>query len=111
MNYLFVGEERSPLAIKMNVTWADGRLSAKQLFDALRFIGVDPAECDFMNLFENPDLDKLRSHNGTVVAMGRKVERGLKKLSIDHRFIYHPATRGTIRKKENYLNHVKEQLS
>ena len=30
MNYLFVGEKRSELAIKMGVTWKDGRLAAKQ---------------------------------------------------------------------------------
>ena len=36
---LFVGENRSHLAKKMNVTWKDGRLAAKQLFDALDAIG------------------------------------------------------------------------
>jgi len=30
--FLFVGEERSPRAIEMDVTWKDGKLSAKHLF-------------------------------------------------------------------------------
>jgi len=42
--------------------------------------------------------------------MGRMVERELKKNKIEHEFIYHPATRGAIRKIENYQKHVKEQI-
>jgi hypothetical protein len=110
MSYLFIGEERSPKAIQMGVTWEDGRLAAKQLFDALRSAGIDPEACTFTNIFESPDLDQIRSHPGTVVAMGRRVERELKRLGVPHLFIYHPATRGTIRKKENYCKHVQEHL-
>lgn len=36
MLLVFVGERRSPAAIRMGVRWPDGRLAAKQLFDALR---------------------------------------------------------------------------
>lgn len=110
MNYLFVGEERSNLAIKMNVTWKDGRLAAKQLFDALKFNHINPDEQHFTNIFEDGGEAVIKSYTGTIVAMGRKVEKRLKELNIEHLFIFHPATRGSIRKKENYFNHIKEQL-
>jgi len=32
--YLFVGERRSPTAIRMNVTWVDKRLAAGHLYKA-----------------------------------------------------------------------------
>ena len=95
---LFVGEERSELAIKMGVTWSDGRLAAKQLFDALIANRIDPKECDFTNWFERGGKSKVNSYTGTIVAMGRKVEKELLSRGINHLFIYHPATRGTIRK-------------
>jgi len=41
---LFVGEKRSDTAKRMGVTWEDGRLATKQLFDALRDNGVDPVQ-------------------------------------------------------------------
>jgi len=44
------------------------------------------------------------------VAMGRKVEKELKKHQIRHEFIYHPATRGSVRNIERYKNHVKERI-
>jgi hypothetical protein len=34
----------------------------------------------------------------------------LKKHQIEHEFIYHPATRGTVRKTENYNKHIREQI-
>ena len=52
----------------------------------------------------------MENYEGIVVAMGRKVSNALKKEGIEHKFIYHPATRGKIRKKELYCQHVKEQL-
>jgi len=50
------------------------------------------------------------SFKGVIIAMGRKVERELKKHQIEHEFIYHPATRGKVRIIENYKNHVKERI-
>ena len=38
--YLFVGERRSELAIKMNVTWVDKRLAAAHLSKAVEAIGI-----------------------------------------------------------------------
>src|SRR2546428_7453216 len=49
---LFVDERRSPAAIRMDVRWQDGRLAAKQLFDALSGVGIDPGKCQFLNWWE-----------------------------------------------------------
>ena len=104
---LFVGEERSELAIKMGVTWKDGRLAAKQLFDALKYCGLDPESCEFANWFER-DKTRIRKHKGIVIGMGRKVAKALTDEKIEHVFIYHPATRGKIRTKHLYCEHVKQ---
>lgn len=107
--YLFVGERRSNTAIRMNVTWVDKRLCASHLSKAVENIGINWNECAFLNVYED-DIEQIKSFNGVIVAMGRKVERELKKHQIKHEFIYHPATRGTVRKTENYNNHVKERI-
>lgn len=107
--YLFVGERRSPTAIRMNVTWVDKRLAAAHLSKALDFIGINWNDCEFKNVFED-DIDDIRKFKGVVIAMGRKVEHELIKQKIQHEFIYHPATRGKVRIVENYKNHVKERI-
>lgn len=107
--YLFVGERRSNTAIRMNVTWVDKRLCASHLSKAVENIGINWDECAFLNVFEN-DIQEIRKFKGTIVAMGRKVERELKKFGIQHEFIYHPATRGEVRNIEKYKNHVKERI-
>jgi hypothetical protein len=107
--YLFVGEKRSELAKKMNVTWVDKRLAAAHLSKATEFIGIDWNECAFLNVFED-DINDIKSFKGIIVAMGRKVEKELKKHQIEHEFIYHPATRGAVRNIEKYKNHVKERI-
>jgi len=107
---LFVGEKRSNLAIKMGVTWEDGRLAAKQLFDALDYCGINPKEQEFCNWFERGGKSKVRNYKGVVVGMGNKVSKALTKDGIKHLFIYHPATRGIIRTKMLYCKHVKNGL-
>ena len=107
--YLFVGEKRSNLAIKMNVTWVDKRLCAGHLSKAVENLGIDWNECAFKNVFEDK-IEDIRTFKGVIVAMGRKVERELKKHQICHEFIYHPATRGAIRNIEKYKNHVRERI-
>jgi len=108
-NFLFVGEERSPTAIKMNVTWRDKRLSAAHLSKAVEALGIPWDDCMFLNVYED-DITHIRAFDGIVVAMGRKVERELKKHGIPHEYIHHPAARGKIRIIENYKAHVREQL-
>lgn len=107
--FLFVGEERSELAIKMGVTWKDGRLSAKHLFDCLRMIGMDPEIQEFENWFDG-DKDRIRNYEGQIIGMGNKVQNVLKKEGIDFIPIYHPATRGKVRIKVNYAAHLKERI-
>lgn len=108
-NILFVGEERSELAIKKGWTWKDRRLAAAHLSKATDALGLDWDSLYFKNVFED-DIDDIKSFDGIVVAMGRKVERELKKHQIKHEFIYHPATRGEVRNIEKYKNHVKERI-
>ncbi len=108
---LFVGEKRSKLAKKMKVTWKDGRLAAKQLFDALKYCGIDPKDVEFRNYFEKGGPAFVKSYNGPIIAMGDKVSKALTMAGIEHYFIYHPAARGTIRKKEIYCEHVKTNLA
>jgi hypothetical protein len=107
--FLFIGEERSPRAIQMNVTWRDKRLCAGHLYKALKNLGICWDKVDFMNVFED-DITNISSHPGIKVAMGRKVQRELSKHNIEHEFIYHPAARGEIRAIDKYIAHVKEQL-
>jgi len=120
MKYLFVGEKRSKKAKQMNVTWQDGRLAAKHLFEALNRINLDIKNCSFKNIFKEIDnkdvinkkaISEINKFDGKIVAMGRKVERILKKEHIEHLFIFHPASRGTIRKIDNYCKHVKDRLN
>jgi hypothetical protein len=107
--YLFVGERRSETAIRMNVTWVDKRLAAAHLSKALDYIGINWNDCEFKNVYED-NIEEIQNFEGIIVGMGRKVERELKKLGIKHEFIYHPATRGSIRNIEKYKNHVLERI-
>lgn len=107
--YLFVGERRSNTAIRMNVTWKDKRLAASHLSKAVENIGINWDDCEFKNVFED-DINEIQKFEGVIVAMGRKVERELKKIGIKHEFIYHPATRGEVRNIEKYKKHVKERI-
>lgn len=107
--FLFVGEERSPTAIEKGWTWKDRRLAAAHLSKATDALGLDWNSLCFKNVFED-DIQDIKSFEGIVVAMGRKVEKQLKKHQIQHLYIHHPAARGKIRIIENYKEHVREQL-
>ena len=109
LKYLFVGEARSELSLKMGVTWKDGRLAAKQLFDCLRMVNIDPHIQEFENWFDG-DKERIRNYKGTRIAMGNKVQKALTKEGIPFIPIYHPATRGEVRIKTNYAQHLKERL-
>ena len=118
--YLFIGEKRSALARKMNVTWKDGRLAAKHLFTAIERTNIDVDNCNFKNIFREileynqvnkTAIREIKKFDGIVVAMGRKVEKVLVNNEIDHKFIYHPATRGVYRNIDKYCTHFKNQIS
>jgi hypothetical protein len=126
---LFVGERRSATAIRMGVTWEDGRVCAGTLHAALATVGIDardPERVWFMNLWRDQPFEdcqgKLRywldgnalEHirraavwwGWTVVGMGRKVQRVLADRGIPHLKLVHPAARGRARKTEAYQAHV-----
>jgi len=110
--YCFIGEARSKRAIKMGVTWVDGRLSAKSLFDALKAIGVCPHKQIYLNSSTNNVATiRLLSEEIILVAMGAKAQNRLRQWGID-KFIsvIHPAARGSIRLKANYIAHIKDAL-
>jgi len=118
---MFVGEEKSPTAIRKGWSWEDGRLAAKQLFRALDnsrdILSIDPKDCKFVNLFEPEGIKmlfngklKTWARKGIVVALGKKVSNMLDTYEIRHYKMVHPAARGNIRKKENYINHTREVL-
>jgi hypothetical protein len=121
MKYLFVGERPSRKAVQMQVSWQDGKLAAKQLFDALLANEINPKLCTFDNVFQptfgeeivcKKSLKRiLQKHNDgfTVIAMGNKVANILNNI-IPFKKIVHPAARGKIRKKELYIQHIKEVL-
>lgn len=108
---IFVGERRSPTARRKGWRWQDGRLAAKQLFDALRACGYDPARQEFVNAFEPGAVEKiqrgLRDGHTLVVGMGQLAQDWLTRSHIPHLSLVHPAARGAIRKKERYIEHVR----
>ena len=72
--FLFVGEQRSPRAIRMGVRLEDGRLAGRSLFDALITCGVDPTRHLYCNIFEGHGrLIVHRSERAglTIVGLGR----------------------------------------
>lgn len=119
---LFVGERPSQRALSLGVTWKDGALCAKQLFNALRSLGLEPTKMVFDNVFEpvgsGPEIVnykairriRAKAKQRKVVAMGKKAAKVLTKYKISHIMIIHPAARGKIRKTELYAQHVKEKL-
>jgi hypothetical protein len=129
--YTFVGECRSPTAIRKDWVWTDGRLAAAPLFEALHAMGIEPGEQEFVNLYKDPPLNRagkykhapvvdewvvgalLKSLLGVrvVVALGARVSTELIKRGVDHVAMVHPAARGRIRKRSRYIAHVRERLS
>ncbi len=112
--FAFVGEEPSEKAKKMGVEWKDGRLAAKQLFDALRENGIEPMDHFYTNWFTSKtpanDSRHYQKKGFTVVALGNKVSSAMSKAGIVHLRLVHPAARGKIRLKANYSKHVGEVL-
>lgn len=92
---LFIGECRSLTAKRKNWTWRDGRLAAKPLFEALRAMGVDPAQHDYVNLWTDAAtpiippariarLRRDREDGVELVALGKRVSGELAKRGIEH---------------------------
>jgi hypothetical protein len=126
---LFVGECRSITAQRKGWTWADGRLAAKPLFEALEAMGVDPSAHYYANLWTDnvggttigntrpgilgstiTRIKRANSEGDVIVALGKRVSHELAKRGIVHVALVHPAARGAIRKRERYHAHVAEKL-
>jgi hypothetical protein len=113
--YVFVGERRSARAIAMGVTWTDGRLAARTLFDALRAGGIDPRAQVYLNAFADDgrrdeealaSLDRHRQQGRVIVALGRRAQRAVAGMGVPHLRLIHPAARGAIRRTAAYHAHV-----
>lgn len=110
---IFVGEKRSKRAKLLGVYWQDEALAAKPLFAALRACGVEPTECTFVNWFDERSHSAIRiaaSLGARVFAMGKKVQHALTEARISFTPLVHPAARGSIRKRERYIAHVRAAL-
>lgn len=113
MRYLFVGEKKSETARKRGWSWKDGRLAAKQLFDAFATLSIKPEDQIFVNISQ-PRCRLMcvlaLGAQRPVVAMGQIASDYLTKYKIEHIQIVHPAARGKIRAKALYAAHLKERL-
>ena len=99
----------------MNVTWQDGRLAAKVLFEALATLGImedvsvvvhayrDDGSLD-VSIMEG--VQTLQGQGWLVIGMGKKAQQALTLFGIPHRPMIHPAARGKIRRRELYHAHV-----
>lgn len=126
MKLLFVGERQSHLAAKINATWQNGKLAAKQLHDALRALNIEPAEQRYCNLWTTPGVGPIAEDvdasalmciaesvamGYTVIGMGQLVSKALTEQGVTHLLIVHPAARGAIRKKARYTAHLADVLT
>ena len=131
LQFVFVGEHRSRTAIRLGVTWRDGRLSAKTLAQALLRLGLSyDREYVVVNAYHDPepwifyrwedhrmeDLEalefcKLALQEGTtIISLGSISIAALQRHRIPHRCMIHPAARGAIRARAAYYAHVQQVL-
>lgn len=89
--FIFIGERRSQTAIERGWTWADGRLAAKTLSDALAPLGL--------------------RYNKGYICLNLLDDRGVFSTRTIRQFRTHPAARGAIRQRTAYQTHVREALS
>src|ERR1044072_637972 len=107
---LIVGERRSNLAIKRGVRWEDEALAAVPLFQALRAAGVEPANCRFVNWFEDGEA-VVRQHTRRIVGLGQEVQEALAAEGIRDLPLVRRAARGEIRLCANYIARVVSVLT
>jgi hypothetical protein len=124
--FIFVGEKPSNRALQIGATWQNGKLAGKTLREGLLTLGINPDEQDYINLWDDtvthvtPEfyhelmlgLVECRGScpGMTVIGMGDKVCKELRKYRIPHTRIVHPAARGKIRKTERYQEHLASRL-
>jgi hypothetical protein len=116
---LFVGDRRSRAAIRMGVTWYDGRLAAKTLFAVLEALGLSYEDYEVMNAYDDRgslDVTTLQAvkeahtRGWLIIGMGKNAQKALRELAIPHRAMRHPAARGRMRRRELYQAHVADVL-
>jgi uracil-DNA glycosylase len=122
---IFVGERPSLKAARYGHTWEGANAAARTLHNALDAVGVDREARAFVNLWTRPGVGKPAhrpSRNAVrqvreavtsgarVVALGQLVAAELEARRIPHVRMVHPAARGKIRKRERYIEHVREVL-
>jgi hypothetical protein len=106
----------------MDVRLEDGRLVAQTLYAALQWIGIDPQEQIYRNLFHDADprtIDQealaevrvLAVVGTTTIGMGRTFQRALEQTGVPHWRLVHPAARGAIRARAAYQVHVTSVLT
>jgi hypothetical protein len=116
VSFLFVGEGRSPTAIKKGYTWenvsSEGVLCAKKLFIALRNAGIEPKEHSFINILDDEgNPQEINTDGKIVVAMGVRVQKELSQRDISYIPIVHPAARGVWCKQEEYNKLILDSLT
>ena len=107
INFLFVGENRSPTAKKKGYTWdnipTEGALCARRLFIALRNAGIEPRDHSFTNILDDDgNPQEIIADGRIVVAMGKKVQKELARREIPFIPIVHPAARGIWCRQDEY---------
>lgn len=110
---LFVGERKSPTARRRRWSWEDGRLAAKQLFDAFDAVGFDSRKAKFLNVKARGAKSVLEynTHFGCpIIGMGRVAQATLNRWGFGHIDMVHPAARGKIRAKKRYAAEVRRAL-
>jgi hypothetical protein len=105
--FLFVGENRSSLAIKNGYTWQNvpdtSCHCSRKLFIALRNIGIEPRQHDFINVRDDDgNLQEINPEGRILVAMGQKVQAELTKRGLSFIPIVHPAARGKWCRQDEY---------
>ena len=124
--FIFVGERRSRTAIRLGVSWRDGRLAAKTLAQALLRLGLSYDEhYAVLNAYHDPQPESLERQEdeealafcqqallegSTIVALGTQAHLALYRRSIPHTCLVHPAARGAIRARQAYYAHVQQTL-
>lgn len=116
IKFLFVGEKRSPLAIKNGYTWQNvpdqSAHSSRKLFIALRNIGIEPRDHEFVNAWDDDgNPQEINSDGKIVIAMGLKVQKELSERGVQFIPIVHPAALGIWCRQGEYNKLIFDSLN
>jgi hypothetical protein len=112
--WIFVGEQRSPRAQTLGVTWQDRALCSKTLHEALEACGVTAPQ-HFVNVRDDTGrlavrtlaaLTQWQRQGVILIALGQKVQRVLRTHGLPYVPMVHPAARGKVRARAAYHAHV-----